>query len=432
MPQKTKGSLPMKVIIAILAFVMLSQAQAQVDPSADQSATLQPAQTLPAAPKKRAVLYDERTNELVEVQPQVPAETQQAATVASPIYILNNQKYQGYQGTQQSSGQAQIQEQPTTIVSDTPLTSSPADHMRKKRQDAESTTEDGIVQALEKARMDDEIRRRDRFNSAIGSGVSESGAQAAPQQVPVAPPPQPIVVQPVIQKVVPVPVTLDEEEGDEEEVVSTKSKKQEEPNVDIRSEIRAAVKEATAKPEEKSQFFISGLVGLGKYPDVVNVRGNVASGFVLGLVTADRVIAEGSFIYADYELEDMWRTNSVNPAFPRIVDMRQYNFGMAIKYQLLPGRLRPNVGVMANYVRRSFEEHSYEFRTSDAFDVGLVTGLDLYLTEVFAIGVDFRYATNVSYRDNTSYRTSFVYPQSRNEIERLDYYTGTLSGKFSF
>lgn len=415
----------MKVIIAILAFLMLSQAQAQtpVMESVEDTAAMQSAQTLPPAPKKRVVLYDERTNEVVEVQPQVSAEAQQGATVASPIYILNNQKYQGYQGTQQSSGQAQVQEQPTTIVSDSPLAASPADHMRKRRQDAETATEDGIVQALEKARMEDEIRRRDRFNSAIGSGGAEQGSPVAPQ-------PQPIVVQPVIEKVVPAPVVLDEEESDElEEVVS---KKKQESKVDIRAEIRAAIDDVTAKPEEKSQFFISGLVGLGKYPDVVNVRGNVASGVVLGMVTSERVVAEGSFIYADYELEDMWRTDSFNPSFPRIVDMRQYNFGMAIKYQLLPGRLRPNVGVMANYVRRSFDERGYEFRTSDAFDVGLVTGLDLYLTEVFAIGVDFRYATNVSYRDNTSYRSSFVYPQSRNEIEKLDYYTGTLSGKFTF
>jgi outer membrane protein W len=112
--------------------------------------------------------------------------------------------------------------------------------------------------------------------------------------------------------------------------------------------------------------------------------------------------------------------------------MRQYNVGAALKYQLLPGRIRPMVGGAVDYARRSMSEMGYDFRTSDAFDVGFVAGLDLQLTDNFGIGLDFRYMTNITYRDNSNYPQSFVLNTAQNPIEKLDYYMGTLSGKLSF
>lgn len=407
----------MKNLIAVLAFVMVSQAHAQMNGvnQYDDAVVVQSAPAVSAQPR-RTVIYDERTNELVEIQPEV-VESQQAPGVSSsPIYIMNsqNQKYSGYQG------QAQIQEQPTTLIQDTPLTVSPAEQMRRKRQDAETQTEDGIVQALEKARMEDEIRRRQRFNGAIGTGPSELNSQpmVAPTYIQPAPPP-------VVQQVVPAPAvtTYPVSAGQDED----------EDKVDIRSEIRAALEETKAKPEKGPEsYYISGQVGLGKYPDVVNVRGNVATGFSVGLVTPERIVVEGSFMLADYELEDVFYTMAPYPGFSRIVDMRQYNLGAAVKYKLLPGRLQPNVGAMVSYTRRTMTEYDVDFRTSDAFDIGLVAGVDLQLTDSLAIGFDFRYLTNVAYREKTETRSSFVYPQSRNEIEKLDYYLGTLTGKFTF
>jgi len=408
----------MKNLIAILAFLMMGQAYAQSVQYA------QPGGTLPTA-KKKAVIYDERTNELVEVQPQVqaqvvPAQVVESAPIASsapaPIYILNNQKYQGYQGGATAQSQ-QIHEQPLTVVQDTPLTGSAADGMRRKRQDVEAATEDGIVQALEKARMEDEIRRREKFNNAIGTGAGDASTVVTPvaptyQQVQPAP-------QPVVQQVVPQTVVVEKEADKEEE------------KVDIRSEIREALREAQPEAESEPRYYVSGQVGMSKYPDVINVRGNVSTGFSVGVVTAERVVAEGSFIYSGYEMEDV-RTSSTY--YPRIVDMKQYNVDAALKFQPLSGRFRPAIGGVVSYARRNFSEGGYGYRNSDAFDIGVVAGADLQVTKSFALGVDFRYLTNVAYRDSKNSPASFVYPQIGGDtpIEKLDYYTGALVGKFTF
>lgn len=401
----------MKQLVAFLALVMVSQANAQ---GVVQYA--QPGQPLPQAPaKKRTMIYDERSNELVEVQPEVET-VNGAPAQTNPIYILNNQnqKFQGYQG----QAQTHVQEQPLTVVEDAPLKNSAADGMRRKRQETEAQTEDGIVQALERARMEDEVRRRDRFNSAIGTGSQqqEPVSQSTAPQYPVYQPVAPVQVQQVapVQPVVIAPPAEPEEE-----------------KVDIRSEIRAALKESNTKPENPTTYYVSGQVGLGKYPDVVNVKGSVATGFSAGVVTPERVIAEGSFLFSKYEMEDV---RNGNIYYPRIVDLKQYNVGATVKYQLIPGRFQPLIGVTANYVRRTYDQQGYQFRTSDAFDLGAVAGLDLQITDNFGIGVDFRYLTNIAYRDNSEgTRQSFVYPQlSDKPVEKLDYYTGSITGKLTF
>lgn len=387
----------MKNLIAVLAFMMLGQAQAQ---------------TQAAQP---VVVYDETTNSMVEVQPQAQSQPQ---PTQSPIYIMNSQKYQGYQG----ATQAQVQEQPMTVVQESPLAVSPAENMRRKRQDVEAATEDGIVQALEKARMEDEIRRREKFNGAIGTG-SEATQPSNTIVQPIMPQqqlPPPVVVAPAA------PIVTVVEERREE--------KPEEEKVDVRTEVRAALAEANAeKPADTSNYYISGLVGMGKYPDVVNVRGNVVTGFALGMVTNERVVAEGSFMYGEYELENIHYSGGYNPYGSNFFDIRQYNISAALKYQLLPGKLRPNVGAVVSYTRRTFTDfYDFELRNSDAFDAGLLAGIDLQLTDSLAIGFDFRYLMNVAFREDSQHRQSFVYPRALNQVEEQDYYMGSLAAKFTF
>jgi outer membrane protein W len=408
----------MKYIIALVAPLTLMQAQAnaqdyqyaQSQGAIAQPVLVQPVQVQapqPAPAAKRTVIYDERTNELVEVQPQV----QQA-----PIQQPQAQPFGNYQPSIQQPVIQQtivrpVQEAPVSVVQDSALSISPAESKRKARQDMEVKTEQKIVEKLEEARMEDEKARADRlFNNGFSSGrqnqpVEAPVAQAAPQPV------QQVVVPAQVVTPVAAPVAKEEDK------------------VDIRAEIRTAFEEHTKKKPEQPGYYISGLVGMGKYPDVVNVRGNIATGVSLGIVTAERVVVEGSFLYATYQLEDVTTSASY---YPRIVDMRQYNVGAALKYQLLPGRIRPMVGGAVDYARRSMSEMGYDFRTSDAFDVGFVAGLDLQLTDNFGIGLDFRYMTNITYRDNSNYPQSFVLNTAQNPIEKLDYYMGTLSGKLSF
>jgi opacity protein-like surface antigen len=427
----------MKVLVAVLAFVVMGQAHAQTQTSgetggelaAQSSETKSAAQ--PAAPKKqkRTVIYDESTNEIVEIQPEVAEATSQPAGLA-PIYILNN-RIQG--------AAPQVQEQPAAIVQDTPLKASAAEGMRRKRQDEEVATEDGIVQALEKARIEDELRRRDRFSNAISPATEEAKTQAAPQPAqqpeptPVAQPaPAPV---PVVQQVV--PVYVQDVVAEEEPKPRKRPVTDDEETSAVRSEIRASFEATKPQTEAKQSVYVTGLVGMGTYDNVVNVRGDLAGGFAVGVITPERLIAEGSFLAGDYLLEDVY--NSWDPIngiyYPRMVDMRQYNVGGALKYQILPGKLQPTVGALASYTRRNFSERGYDFKTSDSVDLGLQAGVDLALTENFSLGFDFRYFTNLVYREVTDYSAypqSFVYDRQRNEIEKLDYYMTMLTGKLTF
>jgi hypothetical protein len=154
-------------------------------------------------------------------------------------------------------------------------------------------------------------------------------------------------------------------------------------------------------------------------------------GFAVGMNTPERLQVEGSFLFGDYELEDIYSGYAYG--YPMIVDMRQYNIGAAVKYSVLPGRFRPLVGGLISYTRRSYTAPGgYEFSTSDAIDVGGLFGADLVVSQTFTVGLDFRYMTNMGYRQNSSQSQSFVYTNRRNDPERLDYYTLNLLGKFTF
>lgn len=390
----------MKTQFLLVALLMGMQAQAQSNAYVVDGEALA-AQAMPK--KKRIVQFDEATNTVVEVEPAPVVDSRQ------PIYILNNQR------------QA-VQEQPTTVVEAAPLAESRAEALRKRRQGLEVNTEQKIVEKLEEARMEDEKARAERL---FGSGFSSGATQAAP----VAPvvEPIPVVVTPPAQIQAVAPTVSDREEE----------------KVDVRAEIKAAMDELNEREttKDKQSYFIGGVVGLSEYPDAANVKGNVATGITLGMVTEDRIVVEGSFLYSDYEVEDYstyypWK------------DLTQYNFSAAVKYQLLPGKLRPFAGGVVGYTYRKATDrygnqgYGYGFAynpagtdnegTSNAFDLGAVAGLDLQLTDTFALGGEFRYMTNVSYRRDESYPMRQAALLGQQPIEEMDYYTITLGGKFTF
>ncbi len=426
----------MKTLVATLALVLVCQVQAQTN----HGTNLQQAQAAADASGQPA-----------------PANGPSIApgqSSGNPIYILNNQRiHESQQATQgQSAAQAAVQEQPTSIIQEAPLKASPADQMRRKRQDAEVQTEDGIVQALEKARIDDELRRRDKFNNAIApvnqaasqqtNGASVVGDNNTVQQ-------SNVVQQPQVQ-VVPAPQPVKkarsaQEELDEEDAIIEKPARKSEPKeekVDIRGEIRAAMAESSAKKieDEKQSYYVAALASFGTYYDVVNVDRSLGYGVAVGTVTPERFVVEGVFMYADYHIAEMYSFGPYGsggggyyngPYSPGMVNMRQYTFGAAAKYQFLPGKFRPVAGALLNYNRRNYSYDQYgSFRSTDAIDVGALVGADLQLTPGFALGVDFRYNTNLGYRSSNP-GEAFSY-QAANNPEKLDYYTVNLIGKFTF
>lgn len=350
---------------------------------------------------KRLVQIDDSTGELVEV---TPSETNAAIQTQPGIVILNNQK------ATQTSTQTAIQDQPTNVIEDSPLTMSSAERRRRDRQALELHTEQKIVEKLEESRMEDERARSERL---FGNGFSSGQQQApAPQAVQVIQAPQPI-------QVVEVPAP------------------KEEPKVDVKQEVRAALEEMKPKETPKqTSYYVQGLIGLGNYPDAINVRGNMATGFSFGLVTPERFVAEGTFQYSEYDIEDMQAGYAYG--YPPFKTLNQYNFQAAIKYQLLGGKVRPVVGAIAGYTYRSYQEQQYFFTgniknaSTNAFDVGALAGLDIQLTDSFALGFDLRWMTNIGYRENSDFQRSFVYQRAGKSVEELNYYLGSLSGKFTF
>ena len=373
------------------------------------------------SPQKRVVKIDETTGELVDV-----TEAQEAtAPVATPgIVILNNQK--SNQLSNQQTSQSAIQDQPTNVIEDSPLNMSAAERRRRERQSLEMQTEQKIVEKLEDARMEDERNRSERlFNKGFGS--RDESSQVAPQQVQVIQAPAAVV--PVA------PVVVEKEE----------------PKVNVREEIRAALEDMKPKEEAPAtKYYMQGLAGVGSYPDASNVRGDMALGFGLGIVTPDRIVAEGTFQYSQFSVAEGQNFSYYQPGYGGAASgipftkATQYNFQAAVKYQILGGRIRPVVGVIAGYTYRSYEQNSMygsyygmgyqnlNNASTNAFDVGGLVGVDIQVTDSFSIGGDFRYMKNIGYRGNNDYTTMYTLPAPYKRLEEINYFLASLVGKFTF
>ena len=365
------------------------------------------------SPQKRVVKIDESTGELVDV-----TQAQEATVpVATPgIVILNNQK--SSQLSNQQTSQSAVQDQPTNVIEDSPLNMSAAERRRRDRQNLEMQTEQKIVEKLEDARMDDERNRSERlFNKGFGSRDEAHAAPPAPQQIQVIQAPPPVV-----------PVVVEKEE----------------PKVNVREEVRAALEDM--KPKEKTSetsYYMQGLAGVGSYPDTTNVRGDMALGVGFGIVTPERIVAEGTFQYSQYSVADAqnygyYQNGYYGSSYAPFTKATQYNFQGAVKYQILSGRIRPVVGAIAGYTYRSYQANSYGVvqnlnnASTNALDVGALVGLDIQVTNSFAIGADFRYMKNVGYRGNNDYTTMYNLPAPYKRLEEINYYLASIVGKFTF
>ncbi len=347
-----------------------------------------------------------------------------AAQGSQPIYILN----QATPTSTATAQSAQVQKQPVAVIESTPLVESKAEMMRKSRQDAEVQTEQKIVEKLEASRLDDEKRRADvlfgnKFDQLQGastqikaenSNVTVSQGQVQAQT--------PVVVQaaPVVTPVEPKENIRDVVR---EELAASKNS--------------LKLEEVAPAPTEVRYF--SGIVGIGDYPDVKNVRGNYSFGAAFG-TKYDSLLVEGSFLYSNYTVEKL-DCNCVS-FFPTLVDTNQYQAAVSAKYQLLDGMVRPVLGGLIAYSYRKYNWNSLpnyapynNYGTSSdshAIDLGVTAGVDLELSKKFALGFEYRYMFNLSSRvDNQS-----IIAASQNQygtpLEKLSYYTMAIAAKVNF
>lgn len=339
-----------------------------------------------------------------------------------------------------------VQKQETTVIEATPLKESKAEMLRKSRQDAEISTEQNIVVKLEESRLEDEKRRSevlfgDKFN-ALSQAKTEQ-KQDLEQAALINNSPNSTVIQQqgAVATTTPViaPAVVSAPVVDTTPVVVAPVKV--ESKEEIRSEVRAQLSDMQEEKTETRSYF-SGLAGMGDY-GVRNVRGNYSLGFSFGQKFNDRLLAEGSFIYSNFDVEQ--RDGGVVcdfytcTAYPRITRMDQYAGSALVKYQLLGGTIRPVVGGVMSYVYRTFSDsqfgNSSNYAQSHALDLGLMGGVDVELSKKFSIGLDARYMFNLTNRTNTSgFQQSFsqsVYG-SDTPIERISYMNISLVGTATF
>ena len=382
-----------KLMIASLCLGVMTVASAQYGETEviDEGLQVEPIDVEDVAAQQKA-----KKKQVVRVKDGAIANPQQG------VVILN-----------QGSQSVPVVQQPTTYVEANPLRDSRADQLRRARQDAEISTEKKIVEKLEESRLQDEKRRA---NQLFGDRLNQMG-EPQPQN------PVPVYTQPQAVQVVadpnPAPVTESNDEDMKQEIIEA-----------VRTELQEVNKE---EPKPEQRYYISGAVGMAEYVDVINVEGNIATGFTFGTEMDSGVVVEAAFHYSNYYIEEYW-------AYPFFKELDQYNFSIAAKYNLLKGKIRPQVGALAGYTYRKYFDRGYYNMsysddtdvTSKSFDLGLLAGLDVDLTDNFSIGVDYRYIMNITSRNDSEFLTRRFGPRFGEPVEDLDYTLITLNGKLRF
>lgn len=365
---------------------------------------------------------------------------QKATVLPSAVQVnVTNASSQGQtQGAEQVQTVSQAQKQPTTVIEASPLTESRADRIRKARQEVEVQTEQKIVEKLELSRIEDERRRSeilfgDKFNQL--NGVNNTPVTPAPVVVATpTPAPAPVVVAPVVVAA-PTPAPIQEVAP---VVVAPVAKEEHLSKEDVRNEMTAALEDFNKEKKTQDKWTMGALLGVGEYPDAVNVKGNYAVGFTAGKKFQDRIMVEGSFLYSTYSVEQVYGGGIYQGQYyPRITSMDQYSAGMTAKYNLWQAALRPVIGATMAYTYRAFTDTQFAAYNSDAtsqaLDVGAVIGADLDVSEGFSLGLDMRYMTNVTSKTSSNFQNSIIYQnKSTTPIEKFNYYTLGLIGRTTF
>jgi hypothetical protein len=177
----------------------------------------------------------------------------------------------------------------------------------------------------------------------------------------------------------------------------------------------------------------------------------MAGGILLGVEFPENFILEGSVIFSQYDINNVpacsqtdYAGNCIGVIIPINQRMTQTNVGLGAKYAFLKGRVRPMVGGLLSYTKRSFENRnttSYtngynytgarqSYPDSWGIDGGVSLGVDVSLSPKFAIGADFKYLTNLTYdrEDNPQTRS---YGNSQ-PVEELSYYIFSAAATFRF
>lgn len=336
-------------------------------------------QAAPATPTTINVTTQAAPQPVVQQQPA-------AAPAAQPIYIM----------------QAPVQQQPTQTIEAAPVKETRIDALRKQREEIERQTEEKILQRLEDDRLLSEKDRADKLLNP--SAAAAASATTVPTQT------APVIGAPVQQNGF-TPV----------QAVSA-------PTAVVGSTVAPVEDITPANPEEETMLQVGGALGVGDYPTVSNVQGVYATGVNVSLVTPGGLGVDGSLMFSSYDVKN---PQAVYPYAP-LTRMDQLNVTAGLSYQILSGRVRPVIGALAGYTRRSFDNSVYYSNTntdnsvSHAIDAGTLFGVDVQVAKKLTVGADIRYMMNLSSRTDNPYA---YYGTVGKPIESLSYYFATLNLK---
>lgn len=312
---------------------------------------------------------------------------------------------------------APVKEEPSTTVEAAPVEASKGLEVRKAREQVERGTEDTIVQQLEKDRLEAERERSKRAAEAFEPKQKEVVAPAPPIAVQEVAPPPPVVY-----------------------VAPTQT---------VKTEVDKS--QSLDQVDGKTQMYIGALGGFGSYATASNVQGKMAAGILLGVEFPENFILEGNVVFSQYDINNVPACtqtdvagNCIGLITPINQRMTQTNVGVTGKYAFLKGRIRPMVGGILTYTKRSFEnrnnsyyQNAYNYSStrqsypdSWAIDGGVSIGVDVALSPKFAIGADFKYLTNLTY-DREDNPTTRSYGNSQ-PVEELSYYIFSAAATFRF
>lgn len=325
--------------------------------------------------------------------------------------------------TNSSASTSQAVQQPTTVVEAAPVSDSKADLMRKARQNEEIKTEQKIVEKLEESRLKEEQQRAERLfgnkldaapAAAVVPVVAEEKKEEVKKEEPkeVAPTPAQVTIEKI-------------------EIVQPKEEPIKEEKIEPAAVSKIEVEEE--KPvDAKDSFFVGGLLGVANY-QASNVKSNYALGFSVGMNFKTNFVLEGSFLYSNHTVDTYWQA-------PLYRDLDQMDFGVAGKYYILPGKLKPYLGASLTYINRKYTDRimgwngqSYNTNQSEetnAINGGLLGGVDYQINEKFLIGGGLDYNMNISNQNN--FLSQYQIPQGVTPLEEVDYYTVKINAKLTF
>lgn len=325
------------------------------------------------------------------------------------------------------------QAQPATVVEAAPAVESKAESLRKARQGAEVNTEQKIVEKLEESRLKEE---RDRADRLFGNKL-DTPAPAVVQT------PAPVVVAPALiedkKEEKPTQVTIEKVEI-VQPAPAVAAVKDEGDAAEGQSKAKLDDKE---KPVSSSRPSVSIFAGSMNY-NASNVSTNYGIGLGVGTIIDEHYGIEANFLYSDHAIQDpYWGSNS-----PLFKELNQYNIGVAAKYYVLTGKLKPYVGAGIDYVYREYENrvrngywggnnlnYDRDHQTTDAINGSLLAGVDFDLNQSWTIGVNFQYSKNlvdINKFDRASYYTYNYIPDGTRPLEEIDYTAFQVVGKYSF